>query len=112
MRSPAGLFLHFLILLRIFFILLSCKTFPPSAHAPWHQFVFHILLSLLLMLAYTFSSCHQFCWCRHTSSHPAINSAGAAIHIRILPSILLVLPYTCHPAISSAGAAIHILILP
>ncbi len=116
---PAGLVLHFLIFPRIFFILISCKTFPPSAHAACHQFVYLlILLLILLVLSYIFSSCHQFCWFCQTSSpsainplvlpnifsschnsagavissHPAISSSYTSLHLTILPSILLILP--------------------
>jgi hypothetical protein len=73
--------------------------------------------------SYNFSAWHQFCWCCHTYSHPAINSSCTSIHLVILPSILLVLPYIfsschhfwccCHTSSHLAiNSDIYLLILP
>ncbi len=121
-----------------FLILPSCEKFLPSSdpsmrflHLPFLLNFSSIFSSFPAFSSSYFLQRHFHCQLMHRSiisftSHPVTNSAGAAKHLLILPSILLVLScnfssrhqfcWCCQtssrPAIISAGAVIYLLILP
>ncbi len=121
-----------------FLTLPSCEAFLPSSHPSmrflylpflrdfssifsslrafsssyFHARHFHCPLMHRAINLFTFSSCYKFCWWYQTSSHPAINSAGAVIQFSSCYQFCWCCHKYSHPAINSADAAKHLLILP